>query len=127
MRAGKEPRANGKSRFNVAAEVMASDFAGIVIEAVDATMWPIYPPGWLQPEAPASTPSWSGLTIERRHRLPAPDFLQCPLAPFDRSFGQASGPSPAATSSAAVPGIPASGLDPLGWDPRAFSPTKEVK
>jgi hypothetical protein len=90
-------------------------------------MWPIHPSRWFQPEPSAVPPSWSGLNIERRHRLPAPDLIHFPLAPYGRSVTQASEPACPAMSSVAAPSIPASRLDPLGWDPRAFHLKKEPK
>jgi hypothetical protein len=110
---------------DVAPEVLAAPFAGISIEPIDAPMWPIHPPGWFQPEAAASAPSWSGLTIERRHRIPAPGLLHFPLAPFDRPEVRENRRE--ALLPASGPVIPDSGLEPLGWDPRAFSPKKELK
>jgi hypothetical protein len=109
----------------VAPEVLAATFAGISIEPIDAPMWPIHPPGWFQPEAPAAAPSWSGLNIERRHRIPAPGLLHFPLAPFDRPAERDDRRE--ALLPTASPVIPHSGLEPFGWDPRAFSPKKELK
>jgi hypothetical protein len=118
-------RTNGSRAAELPPEVLAAPFAGIAIEPIDAAMWPIHPPGWFQPEAPASAPCWSSLAIERRHRIPAPDLVYFPLAPFDRTAAceSRSGVVP----SALRPSVPAGGLEPLGWDPRAFRPMKEQK
>jgi hypothetical protein len=118
---GSALRTNGR----LAAEAVAAQFAGIPIEPIDAPTWPIHPPGWLQPDAPASPPSWSGLNIERRNRVPAPGLLQFPLAPFDRAAQRDDRCE--ALAAKAVLRICESGLRPLGWDPRAFHQKKEVK
>jgi hypothetical protein len=118
-------RTNAPRAAELPAEILSAPFAGIAIEPIDAPMWPIHPPGWFQPEAPASAPSWNGLNIERRHRIPAPDLLYFPLAPFDRAAACQGGSD--AVLSALGPTVPASSLEPLGWDPRAFRPTKEQK
>jgi hypothetical protein len=106
-------------------EVQAATCVAIPVEPVDAPMWPIHPAGWLQPEAPAAAPSWTGLIIERRNRVPAPDLIQFPLAPFPRAG--AINVTSGAVFSAAAPTLGQSDLVPLGWDPRAASPKKEFQ
>jgi hypothetical protein len=118
-------RTNGSATTALAPEVAATPFAGIAVEAIDAPMWPIHPPGWFQPDAPAAAPSWSGLTIERHNRIPAPDFVRSPLEPFDHT-AVADGRREACRSSP-KPGISGSDLAPLGWDPRAICLKKEMQ
>ena len=79
-----------------------------------------------QPDASAAAPSWSGLTIERRNRIPAPDFVRFPLEPFDHAAAVDEDRREALPSSQ-KPAIPGSDLAPLGWDPRAAYSKKEVQ
>jgi len=86
-------------------------------------MWPVHSAAWLQPEASAAAPSWTSLNIERRNRIPSPDFIRFPLDPFPRAAAihavrEALFPS-------ARPIILLCDLAPLGWDARAASPKKE--
>jgi hypothetical protein len=118
-------RANRRRGPETAPEIAAAPFISISIEPIDARMWPIHPPGWLQPEAPAAEPSWSGLNVERRHRIPAPDFVHFPLAAFGRAAEPDCGREPLPGS--VNPTIPHSALELLGWDPRAFGSNKEPK
>ncbi|HWB84016.1 MAG TPA: hypothetical protein VG675_07740 [Bryobacteraceae bacterium] len=110
---------------DVAPEVLAAPFMSISIEPVDVPMWPIHPAGWLQPEIPAAAPSWSGLNIERRNRIPAPGLLPLSLAPFDCP-GKPDSSCDVLLPSAG-PKRPESDLEPLGWDPRAICSQKELK
>jgi hypothetical protein len=114
---------NGKPEPDVAAEVLAAPFLGIEAEPVDAPMWAIHTAGWFQPEAAPSSPSWSGLQIERRHRIPAPGLLDFPVVPLDAA-AVPDNRSEAVIQSAS-PTLPESGIEPLGWDPRAVYPRKE--
>ena len=118
-------RPYGRLAPEVAPEILAAPFAGVETEPIDAPMWPIHPAGWLQPEAPAAAPSWSGLHIERRNRIPSADLRQFGLEPFDRSDGPDLRCEPLVA--AARPAVPNTGLDPLGWDPRALLPKKEAR
>jgi hypothetical protein len=79
-------------------------------------MWCLHPAVWFQPELAPSAPAWAGLTIERRSRIPAPDFLltsaalvDCPAALDSLRDGLAPDPQPQ---------VPHSGNTPTGWDPR---------
>ena len=97
-----------------------ADFAAIEIPAINAQMWPVHAMAWLQPELSAAALPSSGLRPERRHRVPAPDFLP-PVA------GTAGSVPPVehrceAMAPAIPGGIPACGLSPLGWEPRAEAP-----
>ena len=109
--------------------VIDAPFLGVAAEPVDAPMWPIHQSGWFQPETPPSMPAWSGLTVERRNRIPAPDLVGFEII----AVAQASEPAYVAGSEACVtpinpaPRIPKSGLEPLGWDPRAICSKKESK
>jgi hypothetical protein len=93
-------------------------FVSLEVAALEHPMWPLHYSAWLQPEAVPALPAWSGLTIERRYRLPAPDFVLSEVEPFPLSAAahRACDPVPPA----ACPGLPASGLAPAGWEPRAF-------
>jgi hypothetical protein len=122
---GSAARANVRLTTEHPPGVTAAEFASIPIEPIDAPMWPIHPPGWLQLDVPASAPSWSGLHIERRNRIPAPDLLYFPLEPLDRCAQLDDRCE--ALPVAAGPKICESGLEPLGWDPRAFCVKKEVR
>ncbi len=84
----------------------------------DAGMWPAHPAAWLEPQLPPPLPAASGLCVELRYTVPAPDFL--PVAPAAAAPRAAapSGGAPAAPANIAVR-VPASGLAPLGWEPRA--------
>jgi hypothetical protein len=123
MKNGTSPKRSGSRGVELPSEVQLAACVAIPVEPVDAPMWPIHPAGWLQPEAPAAAPFWTGLTIERRHRLPAPDLIQLPLAPFPRAGSIDA--TREALFTAASPAIPPSDLTPLGWDARASSPRKE--
>jgi hypothetical protein len=104
---------------------MAAPCRGIPAEPIDMPKWPIHAAGWLHPEAPPSAPSWSGLTIERRNRIPSPDLLRFHLPPLDRVADPDDPPE--ALTRTALPAIPESSLAPLGWDPRAVCPKKESR
>ena len=86
------------------------------LQARDAAMWPIHAAMWLQPELQLAVPASSGLRSERQHTVPAPNFLREPMLPASRP------PSPEKTVHPVLPQVsqqlPASGLAPLGWDPR---------
>jgi len=84
MKNGSTQKRSTARTAKLAPEVKAATCVTIPVEPIDAPMWPIHPAGWLQPEAPAAAPSWTGLTIERRNRIPAPDLIQFPLVPFPR-------------------------------------------
>ena len=118
-------RAKGSGAPEVAPEVLAAQFAGTAVEPIDAPMWPILPAGWFQPEATACAPSWSGLIIERRHRMPAPGLVQFRIDPLNRP--DVPDDRCEAVMGNARPRIPGSSLEPLGWDPRALCPRKEMK
>jgi hypothetical protein len=134
MKNGSAPKRSTARSAELAPEIKAAACVDIPVEPVDAPMWPIHPAGWLQPEAPATAPSWTGLNIERRHRIPAPDFLHFALAPFPLPGCEAGLASvsqqpacPEAAFPVARPMVPQTDLAPLGWDPRAASPIKESK
>ena len=92
-------------------------FATADAEPIDAPMWPLHEALWLQSEPAPSIPVWTGISIERHNRIPAPDFLHLDTAPADRPG--ALGDSREAMRPRARPELPQSGLAPLGWDPRA--------
>ncbi len=92
-------------------------FAAVDAAPADAGMWPAHPAAWFEPQLPPEPPAASGLRVERRYTVPAPDFL--PLEPSPALPGAAapSGAAPVVPSGVTV-GVPASDLVPLGWDPR---------
>ena len=96
---------------------LAAAFAIIGDELIDAPKWPLHSAAWFQPELAPAVPVRNGLAIERRYRIPAPDFLHSGTAPPDRPEGLKS--SPGELTPVARPQLPQSGLAPLGWDPRA--------
>ncbi|HJZ96782.1 MAG TPA: hypothetical protein VKE70_09740 [Candidatus Solibacter sp.] len=145
MKNGSTKKGSTARTAELAPEIKAAACVAIPVEPIDAPMWPIHPAGWLQPEAPAAAPSWTGLTIERRNRIPAPDLIQFPLVPFPRPGAIDAGrllKNRGQTAHFAGEGTehqqfssrngcltpvfqqPAD-LAPLGWDPRAASPKKE--
>lgn len=85
---------------------------------VGTPMWPLHSAAWFQAEQTAAPPAWTGLTIERHHRIPSPRFFCPELAAFDR----AALPDSSGEAIRSRPDFPQSGLAPAGWDPRAFSP-----
>ncbi len=118
-------RAQRRTGSEVAPEIVAAPFLGTPIEPIEAPMWPIHQPGWFQPETTAAPPSWSGLNIERRHRIPAPDFVRFPVSAFDRAAEPDDDREP--LCEAASPRIPVGALELLGWDARVFAGKKEFK
>jgi hypothetical protein len=100
-------------------------FAAIETEAIDAQMCLTHPVVWLEPEVEPVIPESSGLSIERRHRVPAPDFVRLRTAstcdpPLLEKRSDLLSPRP-------QPRIPASGLALLGWDPRVVAACVEGK
>ncbi|HUI82103.1 MAG TPA: hypothetical protein VLY24_29480 [Bryobacteraceae bacterium] len=88
-------------------------------QAQNAPMWPVHPVMWLQPQLRPAVPAESGLSVERKHTVPAPDALRFELTPVNHPA------SPEMVVRPVPPQIqrqlPASGLAPLGWDPRVAS------
>jgi hypothetical protein len=106
-------------------------FAPSKIHAVDAEMWPVQPVIWLQPEWKPGLPASSGLSIERRHKIPVPGFLNVAAGrgyPLICSAGGLAAGQPSALS--AQPKVrltpPESGLTLLGWDPRTVVPVGQA-
>ena len=95
----------------------AAEFVVSGTEPIDALMWAHHPAAWFQPELQPSVAVWSGLTIERRHRVPAPDFVHFDPAPADRPQALDSSREMRAPDESCA--MPQSRLAPLGWDPRA--------
>jgi hypothetical protein len=100
-----------------AEEALPAPFAPIEAEAIDAPMWPIHTTIWFQPDLAPEPPSWSGLAVERRNRIPAPGFLNTDAAPPNRSAVPET--SCVAMPANGRPELPESDLEPLGWDARA--------
>jgi hypothetical protein len=84
---------------------------------IDLPMWPLHAALWFQPELAPSGPGWSGLTVERQGRIPAPDFVHSGLAPLDYPYSLDH--SRHELTPGARPEIPQSDGAPVGWDPRA--------
>ena len=126
--AGVGSRADVRPSPEPLAAPLAAPFDLIEAEPIDAPKWPLHSAAWFQPDLAPSVPVRSGLAIERRNRIPAPDFLHSDTAPPDRPEGLNRSPG-ALTPPALTPGtrweLPQSGLAPLGWDPRAIC-RKEV-
>jgi len=105
-------------RFDVPIQPLpeAAGFLKTESQAQDAPMWPIHPAMWLQPELRLAVPAESGMRIERRHTVPAPDAI-----PISMNFVNHPA-SPDKTAQPVLPRLehrlPASDLAPLGWDPR---------
>jgi hypothetical protein len=111
-------RKNGAApKRSTGTEPPGAPFANLEAAPIDVPMWPIHSAVWFQPELAPSVPAWSGLAIERRHRIPAPDFLHSGAVPVQRPDTLDN--SRDALAPDARPEIPQSGLAPLGWDPRA--------
>jgi hypothetical protein len=104
-----------------AVEIPAADFLGAPLAdesaAIDCPMWPIHPVVWLQPDGAPTAPGWSGLAIERRNRIPMPDFQPSEIAVFDIPVERNRPCDPLSPNVCAT--VPLSDLSPLGWDPRA--------
>jgi hypothetical protein len=94
-------------------------------QPIEATMWPIHPVTWFQPELAPLLPSWSGLSIEHRDKPPAPDFLHPEARPAGRvdALSGECNPRPPDVRRE----LPQSELTPLGWDPRAVADRERGK
>jgi len=92
-------------------------FASVKLEAQDASMWPVHPVMWLQPAPRPVLSIASGLRVERRYAIPAPDFLDCAQDAVECKHAPDKSAELRRPSIAMV--LPQSGLEPLGWDPRA--------
>lgn len=101
---------------NGAAGVNLAPFAAVAAAPADAEMLAAHPDAWLQLDPAPQLPA-SGLRVERRYALPAPDPLDLEPPPAELCME----PRPANShAAAAVPRCPLSDLAPLGWDPRAI-------
>jgi hypothetical protein len=87
-------------------ESSGAPFVSIAIEPVDASMWPLQPALWFQPERAPMVPAWSGLGIERQNRITVPGFRHTEVAPVNRGDGPVTSNEPALARH--------SGLAPLG-------------
>jgi hypothetical protein len=100
-------------------EGMLAGYARVFPDAVPAPAWPVHLTPWLEPRMETPLPGGSGLRIERSHKIPA------------RMFCGTAGPLRGASAplrierivvSAVASAIPASGLQPVGWEPRNLLP-----
>jgi hypothetical protein len=116
---------NGMPGDESAEQPAAAPFVIAEPQPIEATMWPIHPVMWLQPELAPLLPSWSGLSIEHRDRPPAPDFLYADARPAGRvdALSGACAPRPPDVRRE----LPQSDLAPLGWDPRAVADRERGK
>jgi hypothetical protein len=101
-------------------DALPAPFATREAAPVDSPMWPLHLALWFQPELAPAAPDWSGLTIERRSRIPAPGFLHSPAEPSECPEPPALADSSDPLSPLTRPGIPQDGGAPAGWDPRAM-------
>ncbi len=92
-------------------------FAAVEAAPADPEMWPAHPAGWLEPDLAPVVPASSGLRVERRYAVPAPDLLR--LEPLAAIPPPARAAVPEMRPPACRTRLPESGLAPLGWDPRA--------
>ena len=92
-------------------------FAAVDAAPADAGMWPAHPAAWFEPQLAPELPAASGLRVERRCTVPTPDFLPLEAPPAAPCAAAPSNAAPVAPSGVTV-SVPASGLAPLGWDPR---------
>jgi hypothetical protein len=106
-----------------APQPVEAGFAVTEGEPIDTPMWPRHTASWLQGERTPSVAVWTGLTIERRNRIPAPGFLHFDIAPLKRPCTIESSRHP--LHSPVRLEFPQSGLAPLGWDPRAVCRKQE--
>ena len=118
-----ETRRSAGSHHRALPEPLAAPFAATQPAPIDAEMWPLHSAMWFQPERAPSCSEWSGLAVERRHRVPAPAFAQPAAAPIDCPGEPDLARDPLAPD--AQPAIPHSDLAPLGWDPRTVCPKEE--
>ena len=121
--AGSGPRADARPSPEPLAAPLAAPFDMIEAEPIDAPKWPLHSAAWFQPDLAPSVPVRNGLAIERRNRIPAPDFLHSDTAPPDRPEGLNRSPgalTPGTLTSGTRRQLPRSGLAPLGWEPRAI-------
>lgn len=104
-------------------QIAAAPFVEMGAEPVDSPMWALQPAGWYQPQLAPTPPSWSGLVVERRSRIPLPDLLRPEPEPFQMAAEPAA--SPEHLTASPQPHFPQSDLAPLGWDPRAHCPKEK--
>jgi hypothetical protein len=101
------------------AEAMLAGYARLFPGAVVAPAWPVHLTMWLEPRMETPLPSGSGLRVERNHKIPARMFCG-QIGPVRGSH------SPIRIEriavSAVTSAIPASGLQPIGWEPRNLLP-----
>ncbi len=101
------------------ADAMLAGFARLFPDAVEAPAWPVHLTPWLEPRMETPLPSSSGLRTERSHKIPARMYcgtagpLRGSCAPLRIERIVVSGVTSA---------IPASGLQPIGWEPRNLIP-----
>jgi hypothetical protein len=124
--AAAKPAARSDSRPRVlpSPDPPPASFIALDPAPVPAPMWPLHSNVWFQPERAPTFPAWSDLNIERRHRVPAPDFIGSEITAFDRAAAPAPAEEPLPPDRRLE--APASELAPIGWDPRAFCPKEEA-
>jgi hypothetical protein len=120
----KRPAESGaRSGVRPAPRLIAAEFTELEAKAVDAPMWLLHSVLWFQPEGAPVVPVWTGLAIERHNRIPTPDFLHTDTSPPNRP-DTLDNSRDALTPESRME-LPPSGLEPLGWEPRAVSRKEE--
>jgi hypothetical protein len=124
---GERFRPNGASKHStppsahnvsLVPEVSQAPLVATPLEPIDAATWPVYPGVWFQPERQPLFFS-SGLEVARHNRLPAGDFsISGATQPVDLAAKRET-PRKAVAPKPSV-NVPASNLEPLGWDPRTI-------
>jgi hypothetical protein len=116
-RSPEKKRKTAAARLQVAPAPPAFDapFGVIDTQPADAPAWPTHPVCWFQRNLAPSLPGWSGLTIERRYRVPVADFVYQDPIPSNRPAAL-DGPQPLVRHNGVT--VPTSGLALAGREVR---------
>ena len=128
---GAAKRSRSSSGPNVSADAdsapqpIVAEFAEMETEPVDSSTWLLHAALWFQPERGPSLPGWTGLAIERHHRIPSPDFSETETMAVDR-------PGMMDCACDVIKpdrrqSFPQSDLAPMGWDARSIARKEEGK
>jgi hypothetical protein len=112
-------RVEGPGRKPQLAAPRLAPFASVAAGVADEPRWPLNPVAWFHPELSPRSLSSSGLLTERQHRIPVPDFAPLEINPVAPSDTPGEGGEPLRAEVQRQ--LPASGLAPLGWEPRAHA------
>ena len=115
-RARRPARKRGAQTLRAPAGESPAGFLATEVSVIDAEKWPVFPVVWWQPQLSLEPPRSSGLSNERRNRIPIAGFL-------DPSPGPVCPPVPLAGPEAFLSvrlssQAPSSDLAPVGSDPR---------